>query len=306
MVKSPRRLVARFKNASRRPVKAIRRRPDEDVDRLRHLVKEGYTEALGELFRLLRRRGWKGYDLAIVEIELTLAVTIKKTSKRKDHGVSYYEMEAKRPGSNGESKWLVFESEQDARVFATGDLIERMQANPAHYAEALEPSVTVDEGVLEDLIHDEVFHLLADLDEDEIAREAGLGREWERLERQWERARGGFDREYDGYADEGTLWEFEEMREEAERQMTALSVEAEEILWSRLFDDPVSQVHDDPRGFLVIRGYSLWDPNTPGVTIHYGDAAEQEIRERGVAHHLDTYDGISIKLTNGAVAYGVR
>lgn len=286
-------------------VAAAKRRHEEEIERLRREIEMGDKGARKELVRLLSRSGMKWYDQARMEIEVEERVDIKSSHKQKDHGVTFYYMEASGRGISGESKWIVFKDWTDAERYATAEMEDTLRQEPEHYERDLRRFMFVTDTDARVIAGDEADLRVSDLsDADVFADIEEMGSHLSGEIEDVDYRIGEVEYEIDDLEEAGgDTSRLSRKLKKLERRREDLIESAREELSEREYDRVYNMIKTDLEGYMDYNGVdSPFDVNW--ITFDYNAAAEDYVANVGTPDILDTHDGYPLDLPGGAVAFG--
>jgi hypothetical protein len=260
----------------------------------------------------------KWYDVAAEELGAEEDVEVRVIRKERNFGVKYIEMAARGRGNSGESEWMVFEKWKDAEKYAYEYVKEMLEEEPGMFSQKwLKNYIEINKGDAQQIASEGADSYVDDLhgEDERLIEEAGMEDEWEDL-----------DEEYTDLEDEMSDLDFEsEDTEDASRKKAISKREGEirerlkriEAEKEDLVQSAAEQVREnyeeyelermkDPMEYLSDLGYDLSEGLPGFVSINTDKAAKSALREDGVDHFLDRYDGDSIQLDSGAYAFGTN
>lgn len=197
-------------------------------------------------------------------------------------------------GSNGESEWEIYKNEKDAykdAVMMARELLEGGQ----EISELLKMPWTknflnISPTDIRLIANEDASSYLDDIREEDdgerLADEAGMGRQFEKIQSQLE------DEEDD------------KKRKKLEQQKEKLLDKAYSKLEKQMVKDTTDRLKNDLPDWLSEMGYE--DELPKFVNFDWDKAAEYVVDTDGIAHTLDSYDGEELELSNGVVAYGTN
>ena len=189
------------------------------------------------------------------------------------------------PAENGESEWLVFESEKDANEEALLRVRQDLEEEPEIFNKSfIQQYYKISDTDRRIIANEEADFRIEDMEEEDIAHEAGVLRQWEDA------------------VDSGDTAKAEGIIEKAKEKVH------DEIYkeWYNGLKDPVAFLVND-QGI-----YSLSDlSKAKFISIDVEKASADAIKADGVAHFLDQYDGEEEEITDPKkrktfIVYGVN
>jgi hypothetical protein len=279
-LRNPRRRRAFVKETMvHRMVLAITRR---EMDRLQRLSDQGDEVAAEILERWTDRKNW--YGIARLELMAQEGVEIGTRKPTRQYDVESVRMEAKGRGRSGETNWVVFKSQRDATKHTTGYLQEKLQKEPYEFDfDWLAGFMSADQATRAMLTERDTEIFMADMDDDDIMHEAGMGDEWEH------------------YLDEQV--EPEEDFPELQERIQGRLEEAHDIARQRIMQEIQGELDKLPE-YLMNKNHD-WKKGLPDwVKFNIEGAARNLIEQHGLAHNLGHHG--QTQLDSGAVAFATE
>lgn len=214
-------------------------------------------------------------DIAKIELEQQLDVRTKYREYEYYENLGAIALESTTgEANNGESEWIVFENEDAAERAAIEHVRDDLDSNPEIFTQSWLENFINEEG-FESYVREDVENYAYDaIDEDDLIR----------LEYLEER----FD-------DEGN-----------ETPNTERDISAARERY--INDDVREKVRHGPFAFFreIYGEHEAATRAIEALGINIDEAAQDAIDTDGVAHFLDGYDGETVELPSGAVAYGTN
>jgi hypothetical protein len=237
---------------------------------------------------------WK--TKAKVELEKKLGVKTKITNYEyyTDKGALSLESTSG-SGSNGESEWIVFENEEDARRLAVDKVREDLENEPSLFSQSF----------LENHIDMERLDYQLEQDADESSRSY-----WDDIASESDTTYG--NRQIQELVDGGFLSEIDEMEvNDDERDVEDMYKSLDD--YDDALENAINSMSKDKMSQGGIEYLKEMYSDSEAIEkamelggINYDEASEDAVDEDGVAHFLDGYDGQEVELPSGAVAYGTN
>jgi hypothetical protein len=187
--------------------------------------------------------------------------------------------------SNGETNWFVCKDQDTADEYGQEYVQEQIEEGPENFNESfIQQHISIAEYDRRQIAEEEASNYVDEvLSQEDVIDEAGMQDEWDDVSNDEDMS----DEDKDSKHDEILESAKEAVREKKENEIY------EEL------EDPIQY-------FVTDHGmYSLADLlKSSFIQIDAEAAAEDAISSDGIGHYLDFYDGESIELPSGAVAFG--
>jgi hypothetical protein len=220
-------------------------------------------------------------------------------------------------GDSGESEWMVFKSSGDAEKAALEYVTEMLEEEPENFTQSwLQHYVEIrDAGTI---AQEDADNYWEDIDDERALEEANYETDYELLSGEYDEAEERLEEipdEFEQVAIGSGEWDdLEKESQKLEALMKTIESDREKLVAKAREEGAKShaenledRIKSDPAGWLEEMGYEPDQySNLSFVSIDVASAAKAAIREDGVAHFLDRYDGDAIELDRGAVAYGTN
>ena len=228
-----------------------------------------------------------------------------------------FNVESHGRGDSGESEWMVFKSSGDAEKAALEYVTEMLEEEPGNFTQSwLQHYVEIrDAGIIAQEDADSYWE---DIDDERVLDEAGYETDYELLSGEYDEAEERLEEIPDDFEQvaigSGEWNDLEKESQKLEALMKTIESDRDKLVAKARVEGAKShaenledRIKSDPTGWLEEMGY---DPdqysNLSFVSIDVAKAAKAAIRDDGVAHFLDRYDGDETELDKGAVAYGTN
>jgi len=221
-------------------------------------------------------------------------------------------VEGRGRGDSGESKWALFEDWDDAEKEAYDYVKNMLEEEPELFTQSwLENYLSVSNTDARLIGNDMADSNVGDLDDERVLDEANMEDDWQELEDEKDEIEYGDARDAED-ADDAAL---DRRVKEIEKEQEKIVDSARDALLEEISDRYETMVSRDPAEFIQeVYGYrSIGDymQHTGGdmpswLSLDVDAAAKSALRDGGVAHFLDRYDGDSTELPSGAVAFGTN
>ncbi len=249
-----------------------------------------------------KEKDWK--KVAKKELEKELGVKTKLSAYGNDDENQLTLESTTGEGSNGESEWVIFKNEDEARSAATAQVKQDLENEPELFTQSwLQNFITIsdtDKRIIAGEEADAYVDNQMENREDDLIKEADES-DWiegEKFADQIETIDNEISKAIDEDKDTTALDKKREKIIDAAKERIR-SDKQEEI--ERELEDPVEY-------FVEHQGiYSREDLMKQSfIRIDVDKAAEDAIDTDGIAHFLDRYDSSELELPSGAIAYGTN
>jgi hypothetical protein len=238
------------------------------------------------------------------ELEEGIEVQVFNTS-RDYGGVEYAEMEADGEIYTGESEWIVFKSSKDAEKYAVAYVEDQIEDDPGMFVQDwLQNFLKVPSGTAKIIAQEDADNYVEDIAEyepDRIVDEAGMSREYDKLEEQIDE----LGTELFSVYIPGDKRKLEKEMDKLEKKQEKIVEKAKKKVHKALVKETLRRLKD-PLEYAQDLGYDLSRGLPDWIEIDTAKAAANAVRTDGVAHFLDRYDGKDLVLPNGAIAFGTN
>jgi len=240
--------------------------------------------------------GWE--DKAVAELAEEEGLDADDLKVSRGPGSNSMMVENRGRGFSGESEWMVFKSDKDAERYAHEYVKEMLEEEPGMFKQSwIQNYLMISKSDIGMLASEEADNHVENIEDDEsrLMVEADMESAWDKLEeREWELD--DEDPEPDDY--KAQMKKIEDKRED-------LREKAKDKVRERYESDLEDRLKNDLPEWLSEMGYEMRRlPNF--VTIDTDRAAKSALRDDGIAHYLDRYDGDATELSSGAIAYGTN
>jgi hypothetical protein len=213
------------------------------------------------------------------------------------HGVN---VEGRR-GNNGESEWMLFKDDGDAYDEAYDYVKDMLEDEPEVFNQDwLEHYMSISPLDARQIGVDEADSRIEDMSDEEKLETADLEDKWQDLEDEKDEIEYGDARDAED-ADDAAL---DRRVAEIEKAQAKMVDEARDEALSSISEEVETQLNRDPLGWYRDMTGERDIPSWMSVDVE--KAAKAALREDGVAHFLDRYDGDYVELASGAEAYGTN
>jgi hypothetical protein len=287
--------------ASTKPKKRVAQRAINRVLHIANDLPKGHVLRRRLLASVTRSAaGWE--DKAVAELAKVEGLDADDLKTRRGPGRNSIEVESRGgPGDSGEREWFVFKSDDDAERYALEYVTEMLEEEPELFTRSwLMNYVSIRPGDIGIIASEEADNYIEGIEDDEarLMDEADMESAWDKLEEQeWDLD--DMDPEPDDY--KARMKKIEDKKEE-------LIEKAKDKLRERYESELEDRLENDPLDWLGDMGYSDMGDilKLSFVMIDTERAAKGALRDDGIAHFLDRYDGDATELRSGAIAYGTN
>jgi hypothetical protein len=244
----------------------------------------------------IKAGGWE--DKAVAELAEEEGLDADDLKVSRGPGRNSMMVESRGRGFSGESEWMVFKSDNDAERYAFEYVKEMLDDEPGMFKQSwLQNYLMISKTDARILVSEEADSYVENIEDDEtrLMEEAGLESAWDKLEEQeWDLDEE--DPEPDDY--KAQMKKIEDKRED-------LRERAKDKVRERYESDLEDRLQNDLMDWLSEMGYEM--ARLPSfVQVDTDKAAKSALRDDGIAHYLDRYDGDATELRSGAIAYGTN
>jgi|APSaa5957512535_1039671.scaffolds.fasta_scaffold37164_2 hypothetical protein len=210
-------------------------------------------------------------------------------------------VEGRGRGDSGESEWALFEDWDDAEKEAYDYVRNMLEEEPEMFNQDwLENYMSVSSTDARIIGGEEADNRIDGMDDEDLLRNGDLEDKWQDLEDEKDEIEYGEARDADD-ADDAAL---DKRVAQIEKEQSKLIDEARDEVLLNYAAEVEDQLNRDPlewyRELTGERDIPDW------ISVDVEKAAKAALRDDGVAHFLDNYDGDSTELPSGAVAFGTN
>jgi len=242
-----------------------------------------------------KEKDWK--KVAKKELERELEVKTKLSTYGNDDEFSLTLESTTGAGSNGESEWVIYKNEDEARSAAISQVRQDLDDSPENFTQSwLQKFIMISDTDKRIIAGEEADSRIEEMDDNELVKEAGTDEEWNDLEVKKDELI------------ESDSEDIEAKLDELREKQDSLVEKAKDSLGSSK-SDQIQDALDDPVEYFVEQQgiYSREDLMKQSfIRIDIDKAAEDAIDTDGISHFLDRYDGSELDLPSGAIAYGTN